>query len=70
MGAPPLGVGQSLPCGDLVLDRKTTWVSANGFFSNDVNIHFWAIGFECMTYVHFSTQNETPNSEDRSPRSG
>ena len=25
MGAPPLGVGQSLPCGDLVLDRKTTW---------------------------------------------
>ena len=37
MGAPPLGVGQSLPCGDLVLDRKTTWVSAKGFFSNDVN---------------------------------
>ena len=22
MGAPPLGVGQSLPCGDLVLDRR------------------------------------------------
>lgn len=26
-----------------------------------MSTHFWAIGFECMTYVHFSGQNETPN---------
>jgi len=69
MGAPPLGVGQSLPCGDLVLDRKTTW-DAEKDSSAMMSTHFWAIGFECVTYVHFSTQNETPNSEDRSPRSG